>query len=131
MIGVKETTFGGSINAKYRITRFMNLSVNCSSFYIDSDGRSGNLLSERLVTNAVASLSAVFAKNGSILVDYDIVSYRYFGGIGTDYFTHAFSAELGWSFLKKSLRVYVRAIDMLNRNSLYTESVTAMASTRT
>ena len=131
MIGVKETTFGGSINAKYRITRFMNLSVNCSSFYIDSDDRSGNLLSERLVTNAVASLSAVFAKNGSILADYDIVSYRYFGGIGTDYFTHAFSAELGWSFLKKSLRVYVRAIDMLDRNSLYTESVTAMASTRT
>ena len=131
LIGINDFNTGGSISLNYRPDKNLRFSISGSSFYVNSLNDGKTSLSERTVTSARASSSVRFAKYGEISAQYHITSYNYLGGAGTDFMSHSLNAEISWSFLKRTLTVAFRGLDLLDTGSIYTSSVTADASTQT
>ncbi len=128
LIGVKDLNPGVAVNLSYRPVRSLNFVFSGSSTYMKSTDADGSLLSERIASTAGIYAYATFAKNGNFDLSYKLVAYDYLGGVGNDFLSHGLDAALGWSFLKRSLKVYVKGIDLLNSGSIYSNIVTADSS---
>ena len=131
LIGVNELQTACHIDLNYRPVKRLRLKVNVTGKYINSLDDSRSLLSERIVSSALAMATLSFAKYGNFQMSYQFSDFHYLGGIGTDFFTHSLDSEISWSFLKRSLTVSLKGIDLLNQGRSYTSNVTADASTQT
>ena len=131
LIGVNELQTACHIDLNYRPVKRLRLKVNVTGKYINSLDDSRSLLSERIVSSALAMATLSFAKYGNFQMSYQFSDFHYLGGIGTDFFTHSLDSEISWSFLKRSLTVALKGIDLLNQGRSYTNNVTADASTQT
>ena len=131
LIGVNELQTACHIDLNYRPVKRLRLKVNVTGKYINSLDDSRSLLSERIVSSALAMATLSFAKYGNFQMSYQFSDFHYLGGIGTDFFTHSLDSEISWSFLKRSLTVSLKGIDLLNQGRSYTNNVTADASTQT
>ena len=131
LIGVNEMKAAGALDLKYRPKRFLNFTAKVTCSYVNSLNNDYSSLSERLVSTTNASATIAFAKYGTFYVSYNLADFHYLGGIGTDFFTHSLDSEISWSFLKRSLTVALKGIDLLNQGRSYTNNVTADASTQT
>ena len=131
LIGVNEMKATGVIDLKYRPKRFLNFTAKATCSYVNSLNDGYSSLSERFVSTAIAGATIAFAKYGNFRVSYNFADFHYLGGIGTDFFTHSLDSEISWDFLKRSLTVALKGIDLLNQGRSYTNNVTADASTQT
>ncbi len=131
LISVNDINAGVSLNMEYRPVRALKFTLGGRSYYISSWNKDMELLSKRINSSANCGITANFLRNGAASINYKTVFFNYLGGIGSDFDSHSLDAKIEWKFLKKSLTVMLKAIDILNTGSVYTNIVTADAAVQT
>lgn len=132
-MSVVANTFmsGGNININYRPNRKLRFSLNGTSYYSTSSNGTKELLSESVSISGALKADWNLAKNGSVYAGYSLSSIGHIDGIGSDFFNHDISAGIVWYFLKRSLSISLKAHNLLNTGTTYTNIVTADAVTQT